>query len=50
MLRGLSLQELAARIEGSRALKRDFVADTSTLAMQVDTDDQLAIQIDESQS
>src|SRR5262245_26710399 len=38
MLKGLSLQELAAKIEGNRALKRDFVADTSTVTMQIQSD------------
>jgi len=38
MLKGLSLQDLAAKIEGNRNLKRDFVADTSTVTMQIQTD------------
>lgn len=35
MMKGLTIQELAAKIEGNKALKRDFVADTNLLTMQV---------------
>jgi hypothetical protein len=35
MLKGLTLTQLAAKIEGNRALKRDFVADTRELSMAV---------------
>lgn len=35
MLKGLSLTELAQKIEGQRAMKKDFIADTSSLTMQV---------------
>jgi hypothetical protein len=35
MLKGLSLVELATKIEANRELKRDFIADSSKLAMEV---------------
>lgn len=35
MQKGLSLQELAAKIEGNKALKRDFIADSAALEMKV---------------
>lgn len=35
MLKGLTLQELAAKIEGNRELKRDFIVDTKHTTMQV---------------
>jgi hypothetical protein len=38
MLKGINLQELAAKIEGNRNLKRDYVADTSAVAMEVQED------------
>jgi hypothetical protein len=38
MLKGLTLQELAAKIEGNRAVKRDFIASTDALTMQVQSD------------
>lgn len=38
MKTGLSLTELAAKIEGNRALKRDYIASTSALRMEIDTD------------
>ena len=38
MLKGLSLQDLAAKIEGNKALKRDYIADTDALTMQVQED------------
>ena len=38
MLKGLTLQQLAAKIEGNRVLKRDFIADTAKLTMQVQSD------------
>lgn len=38
MKTGLSLQELAAKIEGNKALKRDYIADTAATTMQVQTD------------
>ena len=38
MLRGLSLTDLARKIEGNRALKRDYIANTSTVTMTVQDD------------
>lgn len=38
MKTGLSLTQLAAKIEGNRALKRDYIASTDALRMEVDTD------------
>ena len=38
MLKGLTLSQLAAKIEGNRDLKRDYIADTSAITMQVQTD------------
>jgi hypothetical protein len=35
MMKGLTLSQLAAKIEGNRALKRDFIASTEHLAMKV---------------
>jgi hypothetical protein len=45
MLKGLSLQELAKKIEANRDLKRDLLADTSTLTMQVDGDAKTALEV-----
>jgi hypothetical protein len=47
MLHGLSLQELAKKIEANRDLKRDLIADTTSLAMQVDSDGQTALQVED---
>jgi hypothetical protein len=38
MQKGLSLTDLARKIEGNRALKRDYVADTRAMRMEVDGD------------
>lgn len=38
MKKGISLQELAARIEGNRALKYDYIAPANQLAIRPDTD------------
>jgi Domain of unknown function (DUF932) len=38
MLKGISLTELARKIEGQRQLKRDYVADTATMTMQIQSD------------
>lgn len=38
MHKGLSLSELAAKIEGNKELKRDFIASTTATTMQVQTD------------
>lgn len=35
MMKGLSLSQLAAKIEGNKSLKRDLIADTGSLAMVV---------------
>jgi hypothetical protein len=46
MLKGISLQDLAAKIEAAQDLKRDLIADTSTLAVQVDEDQATSLEID----
>lgn len=38
MHKGISLGELAARIEGNKELKQDFIADTSKTTMQIQAD------------
>lgn len=43
MRRGLSLTELAAKIEAQRELKADFVAPASTLSMEIQSDGRAAI-------
>ena len=35
MMKGLSISELAAKIEGNKGLKRDMIADTSALSLQL---------------
>lgn len=45
MKTGLSLSELAAKIEGNRALKQDFIAPTEAATMQVDTDGKTKLEI-----
>jgi hypothetical protein len=46
MVHGISLQDLAKKIEANRDLKRDLIADTATLEAQVDSDGEIAIQVD----
>jgi hypothetical protein len=46
MLKGLSLQELAKKIEAQQDSKRDLIADTATLQMQVDGDAVPIIEVD----
>lgn len=48
MLRGLSLSDLAAKIEGNRALKQDYIADTSKTTMQVQSDKTLVLELPDS--
>lgn len=47
MQKGISLTELARKIEGNRLLKSDYVADTSTVAMIVDADKKPALDVAE---
>jgi hypothetical protein len=46
MLKDLSLQDLAKKIEANSSLKRDLLADTSTLTMRVDDDAQTTLEVD----
>jgi hypothetical protein len=46
MLKGLSLQDLAKKIEANKDLKHDIVADTSALTMQADDDATTALEVD----
>jgi hypothetical protein len=39
MLKGLSLSDLARKIEANRAMKQDFIADTGAVTMQVQRDE-----------
>lgn len=39
----LSLTELAAKIEGNKALKRDWIVETPSLAMEIDEDEKPAL-------
>jgi hypothetical protein len=48
MKSGLTLMQLAAKIEGNRALKRDFIVDTSKLTMQVQEDKTTVLELPES--
>lgn len=43
MRTGLSLSELAARIEGNKALKQDFIADTAATTLELQPDRSLAL-------
>ena len=45
MLKGLSLSDLARKVEAQRELKRDFIADTSALTMQVQEDRTAVLEI-----
>lgn len=45
MLKGLSLSELAMKIEGNRTMKRDFIAPTDQLNMSVYADGNIALTI-----
>lgn len=45
MLKGLSIQELAAKIEGNRGLKRDFIADTAKTTIQVQPDKTVVMEL-----
>lgn len=45
MLKGLTLQELAAKIEGNRNLKRDFIANTAETTVQVQTDKTVVLEL-----
>jgi hypothetical protein len=45
MLKGIGLQELAGKIEANRELKRDYVADTSLMAMQIQTDNKPVLEV-----
>lgn len=45
MLKGLDIQQLAAKIHANQGLKRDYIVDTRTLAMHVHEDNKLAITI-----
>lgn len=47
MRRGLSLQELAAKIEGNRDLKHDMVASTSAFHVSADTDGTIAVRMND---
>lgn len=47
MLKGISLQQLAAKIEGNRALKRDFIVDTSRTTMQVQSDRRPVLELED---
>lgn len=50
MRTGLSLTELAKRIEANHALKHDFIADTSALTMQVQTDKTVVLETPDAQT
>lgn len=43
MLKGISLQELARKIEGEQQLKRDYIADTSAMTMDIQSDNKPAL-------
>jgi hypothetical protein len=45
MRTGLSLSELAAKIEGNKALKQDFIADTKATTMQVQNDKTIVLEL-----
>lgn len=45
MKTGLSISELAAKIEGNKALKQDFIADTSKTTMQVQSDKTVVLEL-----
>ena len=45
MKTGLSLTELAQKIEANRELKRDFIADTSKTTMQVQEDKTVVLEL-----
>lgn len=47
MQKGLSLQDLAAKIEANAQLKHDFVADTRNLTMQVQSDKTIVLESNE---
>lgn len=44
MLKGISLTDLARKIEGNKALKADYVADASKLSMMVQDDGKVALE------
>jgi hypothetical protein len=46
MLRGSSLQELAAKIEAKQNLKRDLIANTSAVTMRATTDRATALEVE----
>lgn len=46
MLKGISLQEMARRIEANKDLKRDYVADTSKVEMRVQGDQTTVLNLD----
>lgn len=45
MQTGLSIQELAAKIAANETLKRDYIADTSALTMQVHEDNKTVLEV-----
>src|SRR6185312_3153036 len=45
MMKGLTLTQLALKIEGNKALKQDYLADTRALTMQVETDGKLVLEV-----
>jgi Domain of unknown function (DUF932) len=45
MKTGLSLSELAAKIEGNKELKQDYIADTSQTTMQVQNDKTVVLEL-----
>jgi hypothetical protein len=49
MKTGLSLSELAARIEANKELKQDYIADTSQTTMQVQSDKTVVLELPEHQ-
>lgn len=49
MKTGLSLSQLAAKIEGNQALKHDFIAKTEVTTMQIQSDNTPVLELPESQ-